>query len=376
MRDPLVTIVTPSYNQAGFLRAAIESVLGQDYRRIEYIVMDGGSTDGSAGIAAEYGDRLTWISERDRGQSHAINKGWRLGRGAIVAWLNSDDVLLPGAVSAAVRAFHEWPEAGAVYGEGYTMDEAGRLTGRFPATEPFNLWRLTWVCDPILQQSVFFRRAAVEAVGGVREDLHWAMDWDLLVRLGGRFGLRYIPEDLGCLREYGSTKTATGGGRRFREIWRVLRGQTGRWWAPGCWYYGLDTYGWQWRAALERVGLKWLGRRVFHLSRWKIDRVAERAQGLLPGGWAERRLRWMVPRGTRRVRVTGWVPAGPGGQRLVVSAGDEVVGAVLVGDGGFEWDFAVPGELAGGVVSLVFSASWAVDGASWRVVSIDGSHFS
>lgn len=123
-----------------------------------------------------------------------------------------DDLLLPGAVSAAVRAFAESPLAGAVYGEGYCIDRAGRVTGRFPATEPFNLWRLAWVCDSILQQSVFFRRSAVEEVGWLRETLHWSMDWDLLVRLGKRFGLRYVPEYLGCLREYGETKTASGGG--------------------------------------------------------------------------------------------------------------------------------------------------------------------
>ena len=102
---PVVTVVTPSYNQGGFIRATIESVLSQDYPRVEHIVMDGGSTDQTAAIAGEYASRLTWISEKDRGQAHAINKGFARAAGEIVAWLNSDDILLPGAVTRAVRAF-------------------------------------------------------------------------------------------------------------------------------------------------------------------------------------------------------------------------------------------------------------------------------
>src|SRR5579864_7213135 len=103
MNDPLVTIVTPSYNQGRFIRATIESVLSQDYPSIEYIIMDGGSTDETAAVVGEYKGRLTFISEHDRGQSHAINKGFRMARGEIVSWLNSDDIILPGAVSHAVR---------------------------------------------------------------------------------------------------------------------------------------------------------------------------------------------------------------------------------------------------------------------------------
>src|SRR5262245_18944056 len=144
MRPPLVTVVTPSFNQGRFIRATIESVLSQDYPDIEYIVMDGGSTDDTAEVVKDFAGRLTWISEKDRGQSHAINKGFRMAKGEIVAWINSDDSLVPGAVAHAVRAFVHHPEAGAVYGEGYLIDRAGRITSRFPATEPFNLWKLIY----------------------------------------------------------------------------------------------------------------------------------------------------------------------------------------------------------------------------------------
>lgn len=361
--QPLVTIVTPSYNQAGFIRATIESVLTQDYPRIEYLVMDGGSSDGTAEIAAEYAGRLTFVSEPDGGQSDAINKGFRRARGEILAWINSDDVLLPGAVSAAVRAFGETPGVGAVYGEGYCIDREGQVTGRFPATEPFNLWRLNWVCDTILQQSVFFRRSAVEEVGWLRVSLHWSMDWDLLVRLGKRYGLRYIPHYLGCLREYGETKTASGGGRRFRELWATLRRQTGQWWGPGCWYYGLDTYDKIWSAALRRVGLEWLALRVFQLCRWKIDRVWLHAQGYYPGGWVGRRMYWMLPGGTRRIVVKGEIPEraeGPSEQRIDVSSGAGVAASKRFRPGPFEWEVELPPGAGEEAVSLVFACAWGV----------------
>jgi glycosyltransferase involved in cell wall biosynthesis len=143
--------VTPSYNQGEFIRATIESVLSQDYPNLRYIVMDGGSTDQTAAIAAEYGSRLTWISEKDRGQAHAINKGFAMASGEIVAWLNSDDIFLPGAVKRAVRGFSSAPPGiGAIYGEGYLMDREGHFRRRFPHTEPFNLWKLMYLSDYVL----------------------------------------------------------------------------------------------------------------------------------------------------------------------------------------------------------------------------------
>ena len=162
MAEPLVTIVTPTLNQGHFIRSTIESVLSQDYPNIEYIVMDGGSTDETAAVVQDYSSRLTWISERDRGQSHAINKGFRLARGEIVAWLNSDDLLLPGAVRKAVNACQANPQAGAIYGEGYLIDRSGETTGRFPCTEAFNLWKLVHLSDYILQQTVFFKKRVLD----------------------------------------------------------------------------------------------------------------------------------------------------------------------------------------------------------------------
>ena len=327
MGRPIVTIVTPSYNQGEFIRGTIESVLAQDYAQLEYIVMDGGSTDQTAAIAAEYAGRCTWISEKDRGQAHAINKGFARARGEIVAWLNSDDILLPGAVASAVTAFGAAPPGiGAIYGEGYLMDRKGRFTRRFPATEPFNLWKLAYLSDYVLQQSTFFRRAAVEEVGWLDEDLYYALDWDLLIKLGKRFGLHYVSEYFGALREYPEAKSFAGGRPRIEEIRRVLERHTGLKRAPGYWTYGLAG----------------LGMRV--LTAVPIMLILRHAQGLYGDRWTSDRLKWMLPAGAGEVVVRGRVPEDPrlAGQRLAILAGGRELGRWTVGPGDFEVRFTRP----------------------------------
>lgn len=173
MSGPLVTVVTPSYNQGQYIRATIESVLSQDYPNLEYIIMDGGSTDATASVVKDYASRLTFIAEKDRGQSHAINKGFQIARGTVVSWLNSDDLYLPGAICKAVEAFERNPAAGAVYGEGYLIDSEGQTTSRFPHTEAFNLWKLVYLSDYILQQTVYFRKDVLDEIGCLDEDLHY-----------------------------------------------------------------------------------------------------------------------------------------------------------------------------------------------------------
>jgi glycosyltransferase involved in cell wall biosynthesis len=353
--------VTPSYNQGEFIRATIESVLGQDYPHLEYIVMDGGSTDQTAGIAAEYGSRVRWISEKDRGQSHAINKGFSISKGEIVAWLNSDDILLPGAVTRAVQAFADAPrEAGGVYGEGYLMDREGRITGRFPATEPFNLWKLVYLSDYILQQSAFFRRAAVAEAGWLDESLHYAMDWDLLIRLGKRFGLHYVPEYFGVLREYPETKSFAGGRGRIEEIRRVLERHTGLQRAPGYWTYGLEMHRSRWRDKLQNPSPAWLrvpSRAVNFLvsaiTAPPIMLIHRHSQGIYADRWAADRLKWMVPEGAGHVIVRGCAPDDPrlAGQTLAVRAAGRELGRWPVGPGEFSLNFPVP---AGGQGPFLF----------------------
>lgn len=312
MTGPLVTIVTPSFNQGHFITATIESVLSQDYPRIEYIVMDGGSTDSTADAVRPYLDRLTFISEKDRGQTHAINKGLLLAKGEVVAYLNSDDTLLPGAVTRAVAALDRHPDAGAIYGDGFQIDYHGKVKQQFPFTEPFNLWKLTFVLDYILQQSVFFRRACLQEIGWFNEKLHFGMDWDILVRLGKRYGLAYVPETLGCLREYEEAKSFAGGARRFAELARLLRAQTGVKYPPGWWFYGLDTYDKIWSGRIRRWipgGLgRYLAMRFVHLCRARIDRAQFHSQGIFPDGWAAETLHWMMPACYSHVAIRGVLP--------------------------------------------------------------------
>ncbi len=185
MRRPLVTIVTPSYNQAPFLEWTLRSVLCQDYPHIEYIVVDGGSTDGSVDIIRKYAHRLAWwVSEPDEGQGDALRKGFARARGSILAWVNSDDMLAPGAVRQAVETFAQNPDAGMVVGEALFIDPVGR---------PFNHYvpRVQSLADLLAfgilpQPAVFFRREAYEEAGGLDPTYHFLLDHHLWIRMALR----------------------------------------------------------------------------------------------------------------------------------------------------------------------------------------------
>jgi len=220
--NPLVSIIVPSFQQARFLRTAIDSILSQEYKPLEVLVLDGGSTDGSREILESYDDRIWFRSVQDRGQCHAINEGFERSRGEFVAWLNSDDFYYPGAISHAVEVLRRKPEIGLVYGEGNLVAEDGNVMWRFPETVPFDLWRLANHSDYILQPTVFFRRDALFECGLLDENLNWGLDWDLWIRLGKRFPFSYTEKVLAASRIYSDTKTATGGFRRMIEIAKIL----------------------------------------------------------------------------------------------------------------------------------------------------------
>lgn len=242
--NPLVTIITPSFNQGEFIERTIQSIHSQDYPFIEHIVIDGGSTDGTLEILKKYEGKLKWISEKDTGQSNAINKGFGMATGQILAWLNSDDVYLPGAVSKAVKYLSENPGVMMVYGEGYMIDERDVIKGRFPFTEPkFDLAKLIYYGDYILQQTSFFRRSIFDSIDMLEESYHYTMDWDLFIRIGKRFTVGYIPEDIACIREHGTAKTAIGGKVRFREIVKMLRQHSALRYPPAYFNYMWDAYG-------------------------------------------------------------------------------------------------------------------------------------
>jgi glycosyltransferase involved in cell wall biosynthesis len=367
---PFVTIVTPSYNQGRFIRATIESVLSQDYPAIEYIIMDGGSTDETAAVVKDYSSRLKWISERDKGQSDAINKGFRIAKGEIVSWLNSDDFILPGAVSLAVKAFESQPEIMAVYGEGYLIDEAGEVTRRFPATEPFNLWKLVYLSDYILQQTVYFRKRVFDEVGYLDETLHWGLDWDLLIRIGKRYPLQYIPEYMGCLREYGAAKSFSGGGRRFRELAQIMRRHGRLRYPPGFISYGLDTYEKIWCEAIERRTPRFLAgpsailrKVVSYAARYGIDRTIREAQGWYSDGWAGVEVKYMLPPGRGDICIQGSLPElSPHlrDQSLKVICNGEVVKDASIGFGDFDLKIPVNGDSEDRPVEMTIKAARSV----------------
>ncbi len=218
---PLVSIVTPSFNQAPFLEATIRSVLEQDYPRIEYFVMDGGSTDGSREIIERYAPRLAgWVSQKDRGQTDAINQGFARANGQILAWLNSDDTYQPGALRAAVDYLRAHPLTGMVYGDCNFIDAAGSTIGRFPAAQTdYRRLRQGYVHIP--QQAAFWRAELWQQVGPLDPSFYFAMDYDLWVRLAKISKLDYNPILWANFRLHDSGKTVVADDRCWSEMLRV-----------------------------------------------------------------------------------------------------------------------------------------------------------
>ncbi len=203
--SPLVSVVTPSYNMARFLVETIESVLSQDYPHIEYIVMDGGSTDGSLDILRKYEGRLRWVSRPDRGQTDATNKGFLESKGAIFAFLCADDTYLPGAVTTAVRHMLANPGYAGIYGEGYLTDEAGKILSPYP-TKPFDPELLKTECF-ICQPAAFLWREAYADAGMLDPERHAALDYDLWIRLAKRHRLLKVDDYLATSRMHYASKT-------------------------------------------------------------------------------------------------------------------------------------------------------------------------
>jgi len=229
---PLVTIVTPSFNQAPYLETTIQSVLNQDYPRIEYIIIDGGSTDESVEIIRKYAVRLSaWVSEADRGQTDAINKGFGRAKGEILAWINSDDTLLPNAVAEAVAFLQEHPQVGMVYGDAYYIDANGQVVGKFPAAQT-DLKKLRRGYVHIPQQASFFRKAIWDQVGPLDTDFYFAMDYDLWVRIAARAPIRYLPSVWANFRLHEDAKTITADDQCWPEMLKVHYRDEGSFFAP------------------------------------------------------------------------------------------------------------------------------------------------
>jgi glycosyltransferase involved in cell wall biosynthesis len=202
---PRVTVVTPSYNQSSFLEATIRSVLAQNYPNLEYIIIDGGSADGSIDIIKRYEPFLAhWVSESDRGQSHAINKGWQRSSGDILAFLNSDDLYLPGAIRASVGRLIREPQVDLVYGRAKVFDDTGVL---YETRPPRHDVRELLVCNYIQQPTVFVRRDLVDRIGLFDEHLHYCFDYDYWMRAAAMANFGRLRAATAGVRLHAASKT-------------------------------------------------------------------------------------------------------------------------------------------------------------------------
>ena len=227
MKGPLVSIVTPSYNQAAYLEETISSVLDQDYQNLEYIIVDGGSNDGSLEVIEKYANELAWwVSESDRGQTDAINKGFSRAKGEILAWINSDDTYLLGAISEAAEFLESHPDIGLVYGDANLVDEGGDVIGRFPARQTDNR-RLMRGFVHIPQQASFFRADIWRLVGPLDPSFYFAMDYDLWVRISQQSPIEYYPRLWANFRLHGDAKSIEADDRCWPEMVRVHRREGG-----------------------------------------------------------------------------------------------------------------------------------------------------
>jgi glycosyltransferase involved in cell wall biosynthesis len=224
---PRVSIVTPSYNQGQFIEETIRSILLQGYPDLEYIIIDGGSTDNTLDVIRQYEQWTAyWVSEPDRGQSHAINKGFERATGAIISWLNSDDLFYPGAFRAIALGFAEHPDAGMIYGTGAKISAQGDAVIKKVLYRPHDEKLLrTRYC--MLQQSAFMRREALLDVGLLDESVEYFIDWELSLRLSRRYPIYAIREKVRIARKYNGWTDRNFIVSLPLSLWKRLEQRTG-----------------------------------------------------------------------------------------------------------------------------------------------------
>ncbi len=219
---PLISVVTPAYNQAAYLRETIESVLSQDYPHIEYQVIDDGSTDTTAEILQAYKSRIPCESQANQGQTATINKGWAQSHGAILTWLNSDDTFLPGAVRKAVGYLTARPDVGIVFGDTLFTRADGTPIERSRSRRGFAYQEFVLQCEnPIPQPSAFIRRSVIEDVGPLDPYYFYFMDWDFWLRAGIRHRIVYFPELLSTYRLHPKSNTVARSAKVAPELERM-----------------------------------------------------------------------------------------------------------------------------------------------------------
>lgn len=225
---PRITILTPTLNQGEYIEESIHSVLNQSYPNLEYIVLDGGSTDQTVEILKKYQDRLFWFSEKDRGQSHAINKGLGMASGEIIAFLNSDDIYEPEALLKVGRYFKAHPEASWLTGRCRTIDANGKEIRKL-ITAYKNFWLKTrsyqvlLILNYISQPATFWRKKVVDAIGNFDETLRYAMDYDYSLRVGNRFKLWALNDTLASFRIHPVSKAGSSAQSQFISDCQIAR---------------------------------------------------------------------------------------------------------------------------------------------------------
>jgi glycosyltransferase involved in cell wall biosynthesis len=266
---PRISIVTPSLNQGLYIERTIRSVLDQQYPDLEYIIVDGGSSDGTIDILKKFRSQVSWTSEKDRGQSHAINKGLALSTGEVCAFLNADDLYEPGALERVGEFFSTHPERYWLTGRCRIIDADDREI-RKPVTAYKNFWlyggsyTVLNVLNYISQPATFWRRRILREMGPLDENLYYGMDYDYWLRIGKRYRLETMPQYLASFRVHSSSKTRVAVTRQFEELWKIARRH-----CPSGFLLGLH----QMHRAVETT--------VYH---WLLDRERRREKKKPAGG--------------------------------------------------------------------------------------------
>ena len=258
-----VSVVTPSFRQGVFIEETIRSVLLQG-QHVEHIVIDGGSTDSTLDVLRHYDAHITWVSEPDAGQADAINKGLRIAGGSILSYLNADDTYLRGAVSAIAKCFRESPGVGLVYGDCAVVESDGRAIGMLRGSRTLDAAGMIRRGDFIPQQTAFWRRSVMEAVGEFDASLRYCMDHDFFIRAVQTVPARYVEETLATFRLHDSSKTVSQSEAHWREAIAVSRRHGMTPWTLAYWVRHLRHYGGR---ALPGVFHPAIARRTMRIER-------------------------------------------------------------------------------------------------------------
>jgi glycosyltransferase involved in cell wall biosynthesis len=227
MKYPRISIITPSYNQAHFIAETIDSVLNQNYPNLEYWVIDGGSKDGTVKILKSYGKKIKWLSEKDHGQTDAINKGLQKVTGEIIAYLNSDDVYLPNTLHTVAEYFIKHPTAKWITGDYFIIDEKGRKIQSWVA-EYKKMFRRNpsysklAIANYIIQPSTFWRREVVAEIGLFNDQLRYCMDFEYWMRIMKRYPLHVLPNHFSLFRIHQGSKGGSQYTKQFREEHEIV----------------------------------------------------------------------------------------------------------------------------------------------------------